>query len=126
MYTIFGFARLFNLADASDQTLLELMTPRFGRLALLRVDWCQVLISTTYRNVGMTLPVLVRDGEYKANLLGSANGVFMFTDLFHIIHSLDHDFKEENGKQADACGCRCCQLSETNAMWSEAAESEVS
>jgi hypothetical protein len=26
-----------------------------------------------------------------------ARGVFMFTDLFHLIQSLDHDFKEENG-----------------------------
>jgi hypothetical protein len=34
----------------------------------------------------------------------------MFTDLFHIIHSLDHDFKEENGRQVHAGGCRRCQL----------------
>jgi hypothetical protein len=34
----------------------------------------------------------------------------MFTDLFHLIHSLDHDYKEENGQRVHAYGCRRCAL----------------
>jgi hypothetical protein len=34
----------------------------------------------------------------------------MFTDLFHLIHSLEHDYKEEQGKQVHAHGCRRCAL----------------
>ena len=34
----------------------------------------------------------------------------MFTDLFHLIQSLEHDFKEENGKKVHAYGCRRCAL----------------
>lgn len=34
----------------------------------------------------------------------------MFTDLFHLIHSLEHDYKEENGQQVHAYGCRRCAL----------------
>ena len=30
----------------------------------------------------------------------------MFTDLFQLIRSLEHDFKEESGKQVHAYGCR--------------------
>jgi hypothetical protein len=35
----------------------------------------------------------------------------MFNDLFHLIHSLDHDFSEENGKRVHSIGCRRCALS---------------
>ena len=34
----------------------------------------------------------------------------MFTDLFHLIHSLEHDYKEEKGKKVHAYGCRRCAL----------------
>jgi hypothetical protein len=34
----------------------------------------------------------------------------MFGDLFHIIHSLEHDYREESGKQVHDCGCRRCAL----------------
>jgi hypothetical protein len=34
----------------------------------------------------------------------------MFTDLFHIIHSLEHDYRDEGGKQVHAGGCRRCAL----------------
>lgn len=34
----------------------------------------------------------------------------MFTDLFHLIHSLEHDYREESGKQIHAYGCRRCAL----------------
>jgi hypothetical protein len=30
----------------------------------------------------------------------------MFTDLFRLIQSLEHDFKEENGQLVHAYGCR--------------------
>ena len=43
-------------------------------------------------------------------MIDSANGVFMFTDLFHIIHSLEHDYREERGEQVHAHGCRRCAL----------------
>jgi hypothetical protein len=35
----------------------------------------------------------------------------MFNDLFHLIHSLDHDFNEDQGKRVHSCGCRRCALS---------------
>ena len=34
----------------------------------------------------------------------------MFTDLFHLIHSLEHDYKEEKGQNVHAYGCRRCAL----------------
>jgi hypothetical protein len=34
----------------------------------------------------------------------------MFTDLFHLVHSLEHDYKRENGKQVHAYGCRRCAI----------------
>jgi hypothetical protein len=34
----------------------------------------------------------------------------MFTDLFQLVRSLEHDYKEENGKQVHAYGCRRCAL----------------
>jgi hypothetical protein len=34
----------------------------------------------------------------------------MFNDLFHLIHSLDHDFNEEMGKLVHSYGCRRCAL----------------
>jgi len=52
----------------------------------------------------------VRHGEYKAKLIDSANAVSKFADLFHLIQSLEHDYREENGKQVNDCGCRRCAL----------------
>jgi hypothetical protein len=34
----------------------------------------------------------------------------MFTDLFHLVHSLEHDYKEENGERVHAYGCRRCGI----------------
>ena len=34
----------------------------------------------------------------------------MFTDLFHLIQSLEHDYKEEKGQKVHAYGCRRCAL----------------
>jgi hypothetical protein len=34
----------------------------------------------------------------------------MFTDLFHLVQSLEHDYREENGAQVHAYGCRRCAL----------------
>ena len=34
----------------------------------------------------------------------------MFTDLFHLVQSLEHDYREEHGKQVHAYGCRRCAL----------------
>jgi hypothetical protein len=34
----------------------------------------------------------------------------VFGDLFHLIYSLEHDYREENGRQVHACGCRRCAL----------------
>lgn len=34
----------------------------------------------------------------------------MFTDLFHLVHSLDHDYKEEKGEKIHAVGCRRCAI----------------
>ena len=34
----------------------------------------------------------------------------MFTDLFHLIQSLEHDYKEEAGQKVLAYGCRRCAL----------------
>ncbi len=45
-----------------------------------------------------------------ANLIDPACGVFMFTDLFHLIHSLEHDFKEEKGTKVHSYDCRRCAL----------------
>jgi hypothetical protein len=30
----------------------------------------------------------------------------LFTDLFHLIQSLEHDYKKEEGQKAHAIGCR--------------------
>jgi hypothetical protein len=35
----------------------------------------------------------------------------MFNDLFHLIHSLDHNFRGEKGKRVPSCGCRGGPLS---------------
>ena len=32
----------------------------------------------------------------------------MSTDLFHLIQSLEHDYKEEKGERVHAYGCRRC------------------
>ncbi len=34
----------------------------------------------------------------------------MFTDLFHLLESLEHDYREEHGQQIHAYGCRRCAL----------------
>jgi hypothetical protein len=34
----------------------------------------------------------------------------VFTDLFHLIQSLEHDYTEEKGQKVHACGCRRCAL----------------
>ena len=34
----------------------------------------------------------------------------MFTDLFHLVQSLEHDYKEDKGKQVHAHTCRRCAL----------------
>jgi len=34
----------------------------------------------------------------------------MFNDLFHLIQSLEHDFKEEKGEKVHAYDCRRCAL----------------
>jgi len=34
----------------------------------------------------------------------------MFNDLFHVLESLEHDYREENGKRVHAHGCRRCEL----------------
>jgi len=34
----------------------------------------------------------------------------MFADLFHIVNSLEHDYKEETGQKVHAYGCRRCAL----------------
>jgi hypothetical protein len=34
----------------------------------------------------------------------------MFTDLFSLVHSLDHDYREERGEKVHAYGCRRCAL----------------
>ena len=34
----------------------------------------------------------------------------MFTDLFQLIRSLDHDYREERGQKVHAYGCRRCAL----------------
>ncbi len=34
----------------------------------------------------------------------------MFTDLFHLIHSLEHDYKEEKGLMVHSYDCRRCAL----------------
>ena len=34
----------------------------------------------------------------------------MFTDLFHLIHSLGHDYKEEKGQKVHYYDCRRCAL----------------
>jgi len=35
----------------------------------------------------------------------------MFNDLFHLIHSLDHDFSEEKGERVHSLACRRCAIS---------------
>ena len=35
----------------------------------------------------------------------------MFNDLFHVVHSLEHDFQEEKGEQVHSYACRRCALS---------------
>ena len=34
----------------------------------------------------------------------------MFNDLFDLVHMLEHDYKEENGKQVHVFGCRRCAI----------------
>jgi hypothetical protein len=34
----------------------------------------------------------------------------MFTDLFHLIQSLEHDYKEEKGQKVHLYDCRRCAL----------------
>jgi hypothetical protein len=34
----------------------------------------------------------------------------MFTDLFHIVQSLEHDYTEEHGKRVHLYSCRRCAL----------------
>jgi hypothetical protein len=34
----------------------------------------------------------------------------MFGDLFHHLRSLEHDYREEDGKLVHDCGCRRCAL----------------
>jgi hypothetical protein len=34
----------------------------------------------------------------------------MFTDLFHLIHSLEHDYKEEKGQKVHTYDCRRCAI----------------
>jgi hypothetical protein len=34
----------------------------------------------------------------------------MFTDLFHLIHSLEHDYREEKGQNVHSYDCRRCVL----------------
>jgi hypothetical protein len=34
----------------------------------------------------------------------------MFTDLLHLLESLDHDYREEHGQKVHAIGCRRCAL----------------
>jgi hypothetical protein len=35
----------------------------------------------------------------------------MFNDLFHIVHSLEHDFKDEEEKRVHSLSCRRCAIS---------------
>jgi hypothetical protein len=35
----------------------------------------------------------------------------MFNDLFHIFHSLEHDFRNEEEKRVDSLTCRRCAIS---------------
>jgi hypothetical protein len=34
----------------------------------------------------------------------------MFTDLFHLVHSLEHDYREESGERVHSYDCRRCAL----------------
>jgi hypothetical protein len=34
----------------------------------------------------------------------------MFDDLFHLVQSLDHDYRQDQGKQVHAYGCRRCAI----------------
>ena len=34
----------------------------------------------------------------------------MFDDLFHLVSQLEHDYRDENGNQAHALGCRRCAI----------------
>ena len=34
----------------------------------------------------------------------------MFTDLFHLIQSLEHDYKEDKGQKVHSYACRRCAL----------------
>ena len=41
-----------------------------------------------------------------------ARGEFrMFNDLFHLVRSLEHDFREENGERVHSHTCRRCAIS---------------
>jgi hypothetical protein len=52
------------------------------------------------------------DGEQKANMLDSMPaGSQMFNDLFHLVHSLDHDIREEDGERIHSITCRRCAIS---------------
>ena len=35
----------------------------------------------------------------------------MFNDLFHLVHSLEHDFKDEEEKRVHSLSCRRCAIS---------------
>jgi len=35
----------------------------------------------------------------------------MFDDLSNLVQSLEHDYREENGKRVHAYGCRRCAIS---------------
>ena len=34
----------------------------------------------------------------------------MFTDLFHLINSLEHDYRDEKGQKVHSYDCRRCAL----------------
>ena len=52
------------------------------------------------------------NGEHKEknSKLPACGGLLMFTDLFHLIHSLEHDYKEEKGQKVHSYYCRRCAL----------------
>jgi hypothetical protein len=37
-------------------------------------------------------------------------GIPVFNDLFHLIDTLDHDFREENGERVHSYKCRRCEI----------------
>jgi hypothetical protein len=63
-----------------------------------------------YRHVGIP-PTSARHGgriQSEHDMLSPAG--LMFTDLFHLIHSLEHDYKEEKGQKVHSYDCRRCAL----------------